>query len=228
MKLTKNNIIKIAGILSLVYMLYLGYNLYVSVSENLKTTTTQIVDYSNLFSPSFKNEMKLSYTKESPVRNPISVYNINNKYTLFIHKYNLRKNSSLSNVVKETIERVSQSSRIAYHNLPSASSELAFKPGKVEPVEQLSLFLYGDSLKTVFKNDTAYLYYLKLKNIGVKLDNEKNIDLIVQGKEVGLNTLSPSTSLLLYKKNNSVFFIVMVSKREDIYLDKNQLFEIIK
>ena len=92
---------------------------------------------------------------------------------------------------------------------------------------KITICLNGDSIQTIIKNDSIAYYFLKLKNISVKYDDDNNDVIFIDGAQ-GLRQFSYiPLNVMFLKRNQSLYFILLAPKDFNKKLEPDFLLNLI-
>jgi hypothetical protein len=198
-------------------------------SQNPITVITTIPsDYLNLFNSTTKQKLTLQSAAKFKLSNTICYLNYDNKYDLELTKINI---NSPFDIDKNIVEDYKESkSVVSDRYLPNNKVDFTSNYITIssENISKIYLSLYGDSIRTITKNDSVAYYYLKLKNVSIQHQPNGVKEIFIDAKtEFYLFTKKPQISLAFIRKQNSLYFLLLAAKDDSTQLDSDLLQKLI-
>jgi hypothetical protein len=163
-------------------------------------------DYLNLISEKYRDSIEVTETVNSKVRAPVSVFRVN-KFHIAVYKINLTSNEPITNTLHEEFRLIKQSDLTTYRHVNiSANCHLKYKAGGVDSISNIFLSLSGNSIRTLLSTDLIRAYHLDAEGVSIRYGQNARIDIVI---ETGVGVVSIPMELLLLKKNNTVFLLVL-------------------
>lgn len=219
-------ILLVLGILF--YTIYFFANAIINDPNRKITITYSQSGYTNLFNQNAQQRLTLIESLSSRSRDTIAFLNYDNKYSIQVSRIRINPSFDLVNDI------------IMSHNKPKGNMgftlpytehgfKILYKDSPSEPISQIYLSLFGDSIKIILKNDTIANYFLQLKNAYIQLDDQKNYDIYIKSKTRLF--FFPSTvpiNITFLKKNNFLYFLLLYSKDGTAEITSTLLYKLIQ
>lgn len=208
-KRVRNIVLIIAGISFLAYIVNICYNLSIRDAADPEITKYDLPkDYNELFKDSVKSYFTKKNTRTHKSRNDISAFSYRDKYKLEITKIGYSINIPVSKLIEE--KYTSTTPLDGYITISKEEGfETSFQRFEKRNPTKIHLFLYGESTRTIIKNDSVASYYLKLKNCAVCYDQSDNKAIYIDANQ-GLEAYSNiPINIMFIKKHNSLYFILL-------------------
>lgn len=179
--------------------------------EDLPTIYTISRQDSNLINPQYRKELKVIEVRRSKVRDNITILSIGEEYTVIIQRLKLLPSSPLNKIIHTTKAGTSRSTMIIYSIVNLGDFSYQYKAGAVETASDLFLTLSGSAVKTLQQNDSLLSYSLRARDVSLRYREDSPVDTYITIKE-GFITKAVPMNIMLLKKNNAVYFIILSAK----------------
>ncbi len=204
-------------LLIVVLVLFVGEKIVIGFIENksalneyLPSTHTFSSEDSILISPAYIDSLKMVEKYQSKVRNPVTLLEYRNRYSLLYYKFDSLKDFELSNVkIKQaSVDRTQDVSyRIIVNNY--TKFKLEYKSGLLKPASELFLTFSGDSIKNIIKSNSVIGYSLLLNNLSIKYNAEEPIDFYIENAGNFVTQSPTHLNLFLFKKHSEVYLLIV-------------------
>ena len=178
-------------------------------------------EYANLFDTRIRQKLTVQSTVSFKQRSPVCYLVYDSKYDIEITKINTNPIFNFNTNVL-ILKNKKMSAEMADTYLPSIKANLTTHYNPVSPnaISNIYISFSGDSIINTVKDDSLISYYLKLKemNISYKLGGIKEIFVNSTNKLSILNS-KPSVDVAFFKRNNRVYYILVVSKDDSTNLE---------
>lgn len=178
-----------------------GKIFYTIIDENIMVSESVHPEYEELFNPKVIEKLKLIITTSSKYRGITSSYVYDQKYNIFVFKVQL-SNNNLQKLVSYQNESTYKSMNAFYEELPSFNFNMSLKAGEIPIVSHVYFKHFGDSIKTVIRNENLLCYYFKFRTFSINY-NDEPYDIIAKADK------NIPASILFYKKNNVLYVILL-------------------
>ena len=176
--------------------------------------------YADIFSKSKSDLIKSDLTYFSKNRLPVATFNYDKNFKIIVCKFKISNKSNIEDLINLT-ENLSHSAfGITYNSilfLKHFNYELNTE-SKPQKCNLINLSLFGNSIKKTRLKDDMLDYYLTLDNMSIKLNGEKNPEILVSKKQKAI----PS-ELLFLKRSNDIYLIMMISNTNGYDVKPNSL-----
>lgn len=197
---------------AIIYLKHISSDIKVAKeSDSIRETSNAPKEYWKLFSDTSK--LRLERTLFSKTRNPISIFDYNDKFILCLYKIT-ETSHSLKTLITETYtNQPNQSSNQVYNSvLDDDSYEMLFKSGQPGDVEQILLNQYGTGTICESKNDSIAYYYCHYKNFSLTYSLKSPLDLH-SGLRSASNANSCDGELMFIRYNNGLYLVYLGSRK---------------
>jgi hypothetical protein len=214
------------------FLVYIGIFIYQSVIEDSKNPFEILnaapEDYTNIFNKTTLPKLLLKIGAKYKLRNPLLYVSYDKIYNLEVTKINIKPGFKPGSDVIEKSDEPEGSfpvSRIPYDETTCITT---YKGTSTEAASKIYLSLNGDSVRTVFKNDSIACYYLKLKNASVQYKLNGVYEIYVRSNtKLYFFSSEPSVSLMFLKKQNYLYFLLLTVNDDKVKLDPDLLNKLI-
>jgi hypothetical protein len=179
------------------------------------------------------NKIKVETVIKSKKRNILKFYKYDNKYNFYVTKIDLKNDIALDEIISFNNELSSQDSFVSYLRLPSKKSyDIMFKEETSSPVSKIIFSVSGDEkqLKKVVHNEDFISYSVPLTTMSLQYESKNNpIDVFVfaNGSNLLFRKKIPFV-VSFYKKEKSIYLLLMTPIEKETKMNSNFLEEIIK
>jgi hypothetical protein len=217
--------IRIAGAVILIAIIsYVGYKLYDTTYRLMSGIAKMVVtsnvpdEYCNLFKNDANETYQETHFDDNKNLNGVSDLIFEDKYVVYVTK--IKSATKLNSIPLITLhfDKTGTSDDIPYSAISRSDySEIQYFLDTLSATN-LSLHLYGDSVRSIIKNDTAEAYYLRnrVSSINYKKDGLVNLFMKTTKSEISL----PTVLLFLVRHKTLYFMYISVSNPND-KLDMN-------
>jgi hypothetical protein len=213
-------------------LVYMGNSIYHAIIQDSKNPfevlNTAPDDYINQFNKIAQQKLFLKIAAKYKLRNPLLYASYDKKYNLEVTKINIKHSFKLGRDVVEKSGDADGSfpaSRIPYDE---TTCTITYNGTSTEAASKIYLSLNGDSVRTVFKNDSIACYYLKLKNASVQYTLHGVYEIYMQSNaKLYFFSTEPSVSLMFLKKQNYLYFLLLTVNDDKVKLDPDLLNKLI-
>ena len=215
--------------LLLIFMVINAVSLFVktlnSLDNDMINTFRISTEDSNLFVKDCWKNVKVKRVLNSKVRNPISIIEIKNEYNLLFYKVDINYEISLKKAALFTQKNINEKSsgyvyNLNYKDLPY---DLQYCSGHIGRVSNFYITIGGESFKNISNTDTLISYELLLNNTTLKYEIDGPIDIYVQMNEKSKLYKFRHMQIGLYKKNGSVYLLLLTALDEKTIIPDNFL-----
>lgn len=214
----KRNIRIIFGVCIVALVAWLGIKIVEAFKSNAKafeedlpTIYTISRKDSNLIAPQYRKELKVIEVRRSKVRNNIAILSIGDEYTIILQKLKLLPSSPLTTNVHTTEASTNRSTNVTYSVVNLGDFTYQCKAGQVETTSDLFLTISGSAVKKLQQNDSLLSYSLRARAVSLRYGEDSPVDTYMMIKE-GFITKAVPMNIMLLKKNNAIYFIVLSAK----------------
>ncbi len=211
--------IRIAGlIISIAIISFAVYKFYGVIHGMGNRLSKMIVihdiphEYRNLF----KNDANITYQEthfdDNENRNPVSDFVYDAKYAVFVTKIKTVNNLSSLPPVRREFHETEKTNNIFYSAISWHYSEFDYFLDTLSATN-ISLTFYGDSIKSLIKNDTVEGYYLKNKEFSINYKKDGVVNILMKTAESEYSL--PSVLLFLVHQKKMYFICISVRHRND-------------
>lgn len=194
-----------------IYFSNIGYQFYISSSQDLPMSFDLPKDYKELFSEDKRSQINSVYTYNSKVRTPISTFKFNNDYSLAIFKLPLQNDVSFLKGIKMSQENAYFTKGIVYSDISQNGIDLRCRSVVQAKLSNLYLKLNGDALKIIVRNDSILSCALNFRNFSLSYGLDDDVE-VFAGSESGVFSFGKTKSVnLLFKKRNGFIYFIMLS-----------------
>ena len=189
-----------------------------------KTSNQIPPDYSNLFNGRVSG-LAFSKTLIFKNRNPISIFNYDNKYTIEVDKIDLSNEFSLKTIIEKS--RTSKRLENIYYAIDQ-QGDMEFNYNnsyRLRHLSKLYLLLSGNNTQQIVKNDSVAYYNSNIKNLSIQGEGNGKPELLVISKDK--NNKGTPVEILFLKKGNALYILLMAPKKINSILNSNTLFDLV-
>jgi hypothetical protein len=183
--------------------------------ENLPSVYTISTQDSNLIAHQYRKELKVIEVRRSKVRGNVTVLSIGDEYTVILQKLKFVQGSSLTKAIHIVEASTDRSTMVSYSIINLGDFSYQYRAGSVEPVSDLFLTLSGTAMKNLQENDSLVSYSLQATDTYIT----------VKG---GFTRKAIPMNIMLLKKEDAVYFIVLFAKDGKELAMPDAIHEIIK
>lgn len=171
--------------------------------------------------------MQTAASYNNKVRNPISVLDYLQDYSLVVYKVPISKNFSVSNIsINNTREEINQTSEVIYSRVNGGIFNLWYRASENPPIaDKIQLLVQVDSFGEVVKNDSLLVIPFDCKSFAIRYNDESTNDMCLNS----INSKFPFSSCLLFiKRNNCLYMIFINSNKWSKKIDPDLLMNLIQ
>lgn len=183
-----------------------------SNNEELASSDSLSSEYLNLISKENQMKIKIAQVYLSKIRNPLARLYFEDSDILFINKICSIKDIALAEKVQSEIKSATMSKEIVYNTLTNGSYRFSYETRGVDPVSNIHLTFYGDSLTTVISNDSILSYHLLCKNSSFSYNENSSVDMILEGNQNFYGITPVPADILFMKRNNALYVLLLIPK----------------
>ena len=147
---------------------------FLLITEQGVSTRKVLPEFNNLFTKETQSKLNIPINYESKYESFSSNYYYSNKYYLSVRSFFVPKNTSIESLIS-----VKNGSPFltggTFSDNNSNFLKTGFKLEKADRIKKIDLYLDGDSIITVAKNDTMICYYLKAKSFYMYYKDRKSV-----------------------------------------------------
>jgi len=188
-------------------------------------------EYLNLFNAQTQESKKLisKSTLSFKLRNAISYLNYDEDYSIEVTKINVNSSLIFKKDIVEGHKKISggfSGSEMSYHENNIFTNYRAISQDKAS---KIYLSLYGDSVRTVLKNDSVAYYYLKMEKAYVQYNLGGIYEIFAESdKKLFFFSKNRPVSLLFLKKRDSLYFLLLTTNDDNTKLDPDLLYKLVR
>jgi len=209
------------GVIVLSYLIYCVFALIkMNRITNMSILPKKTSTYADIFSKSKSDLIELDLTYFSKNRLPVATFNYDKNFKIIVCKFNISNKSNIEDLVNLNVHQSHRTFGITYNSilfLNHFNYELNTE-SKPQKCNLINLSLFGNSIKKTRLKDDMLDYYLTLDNMSIKLNGEKNPEILVSKKQKPIRS-----EILFLKKHNDLFLILMISNTNDYDVKPNSL-----
>lgn len=210
--------------LGVVFIAFLIYCVFTLIKIHRITSTLirpkKTSTYADIFPKSKSDLIKSDLTYFSKNRLPVATFNYDKNFKIIVCKFNISNKLNIEDFVNLNLNQSQPAFGITYNSILFLSDfnfELNTE-SKPQKCNHINLSLYGDSISKTLVKDDILDYYLTLDNLSIKLNEEKDPEIIVNKKQKAI----PSEILFLKKRNN-LFLLLMIPNTNEYDVKPNSL-----
>ena len=209
-------VIIILGAIS--YGLYRFYEMSRGVASTLGKMAV-IDDIPNEFISLFKKDInitaKQTHFDDQKNRNPVSDFIYNDRYAVFVTKIKIKTSLNSFPIIAEQFHETKMTDNVVYNTISSGYSELNYFLDTLS-TSKIYLTLYGDSIKSIIKNNSVQGYFLINKEFSISYKNDGIVNLLMKATD----DRYPLPSVLLFLVHQkSLYFICISALKPENKLD---------
>lgn len=204
-KRLRASLISFAAIVLVIF----GRLFFLSITEQGVSTRKVLPEFNNLFTRETQSKLNIPVNYESKYESLSSNYYYNNKYYLSVRSFFVPKNTSIESLISVK-NRNPFLTGGTFSDSNSDFLEMGFKLEKTDSIRKIDLYLDGDSITTVAKNDRMICYYLKAKSFYMYYNGTNSPNIKAEAKHD--NT---PVSIAFLKKNNKIYLLMMDIKEAE-------------
>jgi hypothetical protein len=210
------------------YIISICYQLNQSVSADPPVVTNSIPkDYTSLFSKIYNEKFVVRTSFNYKYRSAICLFSYTDSYALEMIKIDSSFNLPVGKIIYESSNSTIETNGAIYTPFDEFGFKTDYLSKGSNKISKINLTLFGDSLKTIVKNDSIVNYNLKLKNLSVSY-NSSNVEAIFCDASEGLNQFSEiPLSIAFVKKKGSLYFILFAPKTSNLKFDQSLLYNLV-
>lgn len=221
---------KIVGLIVLAFfIIFLAYHSGKNPDHEFKSLKTAPKEYWNLLPDSVSKKVTVFQTLILKDQNPISDFDVDNgKYFIQILKWNAMTDQSLDNFLTFSNSKELSTNDITYY--PIGHFFAVFYKTRKNSVSHINFNLVGDSVRTIFRNDTIACFYSKFSSFSINYGNSDTTAIYAHSNRADETQLSGSTlpiEIVFLKRNKSVYFMLMSVNDYGTRLEPEQLLNLI-
>jgi len=199
-----------------------GRLMYLGFTAHGVSTRKILPEFHELFTMEAKSKLNVPFTYESNYESLSSNYYYDDRYYLSVRKFLLAKNTFIENLILEKNGSPFFTGGI-FSESESNFLDMGFKNKKADTIKHIELYLKGDSITTVAKNDTMLCYYLKAKSFYLYYNGTDFPD--IKGEAQHDNT---PVSILFIKKDKKMYLLIMDIKEAGQTMRPDLLYSLVK
>jgi len=209
------------GICIIIYFIYLVNKSTTADKRNPMQVSLNLPDeYANLFDTHIRQKLTVQSAVSFKLRNPVCYLVYDNNYDVEITKINTTPFFDFNtNIVILKNKKISDEMADAY--LPSIKTNLTthYNPMSSNPVSNIYISFSGDSIANTIKVDSLVSYFLKLKEMDISYKPGGIKEIFVNST----NDSTPSVDVAFFKRNNTVYYILVAPKNNNTKLEPDFL-----
>jgi len=185
-------------------------------------------DYLNLFFSNtiVKDSVRIVFHYKH--RSAIGLFSYDGRFAVEIIKIDSSFKMAVNKIIVEKFENSIITSEAIYIPFDESGFKTDYQLAGNSGINNIYMTMYGDSIKTVLKNDSIASYYLKLKNLSVTY-NISLEEAIFADASQGFGQFSNiPIDVAFVRKNGALYFVLLAPKNAASKLDPNFLFQLIK
>lgn len=193
--------------------------------DSAATTKTTPAEYLQLFKSTDK--LVPDGSDVCKRRNAVSKFYYDKKYFLEVYKMDGVGNLPLGKLIREKFTDAQMSPGMNYLEYAGDTQfavEYLSRPR--QRVSNILLTLYGDSTRTIKKNDTLAYYYSKFESFSLSNSSNKAKDIYGHLREEYSGSKTP-LELLFLKRGNNVYFILLGASNGDTPVGRDLLYNLV-
>jgi len=209
------------GVIVLTYLIYCVFalikmNRITKMSILPKKTST----YADIFSKSKSDLIESDLTYFSKNRLPVATFNYDKNFKIIVCKFSISNKSNIEDFINLTENQSRRAFGITYDSilfLDYFNYEFNTESNP-QKCNQIDLSIFGDSINKTQVKDNILDYYLTLDNFSIKINGEKDPDILVSKKQKPIRS-----EILFLKKHDDLFLILMIPNTSDYDVKPNSL-----
>lgn len=215
----------LVGLAVIVYIIIFFNNAKNELSENPIKLERQIpTDYINLFNPQVQRNIVLQSATSFKLRSTIADAVYNNKYDIIITKVSVKSGFDLKNDIVEIYNKSEGAAPKTNSSYNENNFKITYNGSSRSAISKVYLSLDGDSTANYYKNDSVTYYYSYLNAANLQYKHEGVNEITIEAK----NDQKKPIVIMVTKKNDWLYFIIMSGRKDDAPLSPNMLYEMIR
>lgn len=216
------SVLSVILITLLVFIALHAKNLYEEIFEDeLEVTDT----YRDILPKGGKEQLTSSYTFFNNTNTPIATFSDRRKtYKIFVYKLNLNSDKPIGQLVT-TIEKEPKEEDNSGDISSTTTKGYKISNQKAQPahIQNLRVYLPGDTIKQLVKNDSLLSYGLKLKSLKVYDEHAKLLGMLDRGN----NYDTPMHAEILFlKQKDAVYVMYKLMRDRKLYEYNNEMYKL--
>lgn len=183
-------------------------------------------DYNELFKEEIKKQLILNKTFLFKERSPISLFSYK-YYSLEVTKIDLERDISLKKILKEKFDKTQITDGEVYIPFNEKDLKVSYKSASANKALNILITLNGDS-SHISKCDNKAYYALNVENLSISYNAEKTEEIYMETTRNSPIETKKSVILMLIKKHQTLYFLLMTSNSLENKLNVKDLSNIIK
>ena len=190
------------------YLVYVGYKMFLSISETEPITFAIPQDHLDLFNDTSVDKFTSKFIFNGKARSPFSSFEFDHKYNILVHRLAYSKEIPLVDLIKLSKVRSDKSKGIVYHDLGQKCYDFMCKSGKQDLTTDIFLNLNGDSLISLRSSEDVCSYSLYMRSMSIRYKLDQDIDILAEGyPKYG----KPAPIFVSLIKKGGFIYLIMVS-----------------
>jgi hypothetical protein len=195
--------------------------IYLAFTSKSVTSRKILPEFHNLFTREAQSKLNIPLNYESRYESLSSNYFYEDKYYLSIRKFTLTNKLPIEKLISEENGKPFFTGGI-FSEDDNDFLEMGFKTEKIDTIKRINIYLKGDSIATIVKNDTMVCYYLNAKSFYLYFNDTSSPNIKGEAKHD-----STPFSIMFIKKNESVYFLMMGIKQAGETMKPDLLYSLI-
>jgi len=215
----------IAGFI--VYAIKMFHQLNLETSRNpVIASDTSNANYVSLFNQEAKDELILNKTLSFVQRNPISLFSYNKLYSIEITRINLASDLDLNKDIAEVFAKSERTGNIVYVPISENGLTVDYRSTSLISPSKIHLTMYGDSIRSIAKNDSLYCDYIKLGDFSIRYEHSDVNEISAENNQ-SLAVNKRPVILMFFKRHKSLYFLLLTANDLSTKLDPTLLYKLI-
>jgi len=204
----------------LVLILYIAGIIYQgekTLSENPMVLHKEApVDFVRLFKPGVTRKLLLKMSVSFKNRNPVAAFVYDHKYHLEITKINVNDKFKVDRDVVDLREKPAGTYPEPEFHFGESSFITNYNVISIKKAEKIYLYLQGDNIVKVAKNDSIAEYCFNLEKLCVQYQRKGMFEIFAEPRSL-LNFDFKASEIMFVKKSDQLYFLLLTPrKKEDV------------
>jgi len=166
-------------------------------------------DYLDIFPPGISEKIAVKTVFHYKHRSAIGSCSYDNRFTVEIVKIDSSFKMPVNKAIVEKFENSINTSGGIFVPFKKPGFETQYQLIGSSGINKINLTLYGDSIKTVLKNDSITSYYLKLKTFSVTFNVSTKMAIFADADQGFGQFSNIPIDLAFVRKNGALYFVLL-------------------
>jgi hypothetical protein len=189
----------------------------------------ELKQYLNLFKKEAQKQIKLKDSFILRSKHSYLAFNYKDTFKVVVHKVDLKNDTALSKILITEKKHMERSPNVTYAGF---DDETTFNHSAAYDSIISNIYMaYDDNLSDVtLFGDSIINYNLFAKSLAFRHEKNGVVDFVFESKKASVKSKPRALNfnVVFYKKNSSVFILVLYPRIESIVLDKYMLLHLLK